>query len=61
MCFLHYDKSNVDAEEIMKCFESEEEKIAIEEQTSQTFHLCVADLVIDTLYCAKGNLNFGVS
>lgn len=45
----------------MKCVEKEEERIAIEEPTKMTFHLCIVNLVIGTLYCAKGNYNFGVS
>jgi tetratricopeptide repeat protein 30 len=45
----------------MKCVEKEEDRIAIEEPTKQVFHLCIVNLVIGTLYCAKGNYNFGVS
>ncbi len=45
----------------MKCLEKEEERIAIEEPTRQVFHLCIVNLVIGTLYCAKGNYTFGVS
>jgi len=52
---------NADAEELMKCVEKEEDRIAIEEPTKQVFHLCIVNLVIGTLYCAKGNYNFGVS
>ena len=52
---------NADAEELMKCLEKEEERIAIEEPTRQVFHLCIVNLVIGTLYCAKGNYTFGVS
>lgn len=52
---------NPEAEELMKCIEKEEERIAIEEPTRQVFHLCIVNLVIGTLYCAKGNYVFGVS
>jgi tetratricopeptide repeat protein 30 len=52
---------NADAEELMKCVEKEEDRVAIEDPTKQTFHLCIVNLVIGTLYCAKGNYNFGVS
>mmetsp|Transcript_17499 Transcript_17499/g.29471 ORF Transcript_17499/g.29471 Transcript_17499/m.29471 type:complete len:555 (-) Transcript_17499:282-1946(-) len=52
---------NADAEELMKCVEKEEDRIAIEEPQKQVFHLCIVNLVIGTLYCAKGNYNFGVS
>merc|ERR1711966_608426 len=27
----------------------------------QRFHLCIINLVIGTLYCAKGNFEFGIS
>ena len=27
----------------------------------QAFHLCIINLVIGTLYCAKGNFEFGIS
>ena len=46
---------------MMKCVEKEEDRIAIEEPTKQTFHLCIVNLVIGTLYCSKGNFGFGVS
>ena len=51
---------NADAEELMKCLEKEEERVAIEEPTKQVYHLCIVNLVIGTLYCAKGNYTFGV-
>ena len=52
---------NADAEELMKCVEKEEERISLEEPTKMTYHLCIVNLVIGTLYCAKGNFVFGVS
>lgn len=52
---------NADAEELMKCLEKEEERIAIEDPTRQVYHLCIVNLVIGTLYCSKGNYTFGVS
>ena len=45
----------------MKGVEKEEERIAIEEPTKMTYHLCIVNLVIGTLYCSKGNYTFGVS
>lgn len=27
----------------------------------QSYHLCIVNLVIGTLYCAKGNFEFGIS
>jgi tetratricopeptide repeat protein 30 len=29
--------------------------------TKQVFHLCIVNLVIGTLYCSKGNFEFGIS
>lgn len=52
---------NAEAEELMKCLEKEEERIALEEPNRQVFHLCIVNLVIGTLYCAKGNYTFGVA
>ena len=52
---------NADAEELMKCVEKEEDRVAIEEPQRQMFHLCIINLVIGTLYCTKGNYSFGVS
>lgn len=52
---------NQDAEELMKCIEKEEERIAVEDPTKQVFHLCIVNLVIGTLYCSKANFEFGVS
>merc|ERR1711871_1824412 len=28
--------------------------------TNQVYHLCIVNLVIGTLYCAKGNFEFGI-
>ena len=53
--------ANADAEELMKCVEKEEDRIALEDPTKQVFHLCIVNLVIGTLYCTKGNYVFGVS
>lgn len=52
---------NQDAEELMKCIEKEEERVAIEDPNKQVFHLCIVNLVIGTLYCSKANYEFGVS
>ena len=52
---------NADAEELMKCVEREEDRIGIEEPSKQVFHLCIVNLVIGTLYCSKGNYNFGMT
>ncbi|XP_014232048.1 tetratricopeptide repeat protein 30A [Trichogramma pretiosum] len=52
---------NSEAEQLMKKIEKEEETVAFEEQDKKLFHLCIVNLVIGTLYCAKGNYEFGIS
>lgn len=52
---------NEAAEELMRKIEREEERITAQEPTKQVFHLCIVNLVIGTLYCAKGNYEFGIS
>jgi tetratricopeptide repeat protein 30 len=52
---------NEEAEELMRRIEKEEEKLAFTEPDKQCFHLCIVNLVIGTLYCAKGNFEFGIS
>lgn len=51
---------NEDAEEIMRRLEREEEKSQYEEPEKHVYHLCIVNLVIGTLYCAKGNYEFGI-
>lgn len=52
---------NEDAEELMRKIEKEEEHMALQDPDKQFFHLCIVNLVIGTLYCAKGNYEFGIS
>ena len=52
---------NEDAEELMRKIEKEEERRGFTEPDKQCFHLCIVNLVIGTLYCAKGNYEFGIS
>ncbi|KAI1301707.1 Tetratricopeptide repeat protein 30A [Halotydeus destructor] len=52
---------NDDAEELMRKIEKEEEQLAYSDPDRKTFHLCIVNLVIGTLYCAKGNYEFGIS
>ena len=42
----------------MRRVEREEER---GDPDKQAFHLCIINLVIGTLYCAKGNFEFGIS
>ncbi|XP_014205769.2 tetratricopeptide repeat protein 30A [Copidosoma floridanum] len=52
---------NSEAEQLMKKIEKEEDSVFGEEQDKKLFHLCIVNLVIGTLYCAKGNYEFGIS
>ena len=62
LCVAHIMTSqNEKAEELMRRIEKEEERVAYEDPDKQCFHLCIVNLVIGTLYCAKGNFEFGIS
>ncbi|XP_044264063.1 tetratricopeptide repeat protein 30A isoform X1 [Tribolium madens] len=52
---------NEEAEELMRKIEKEEDQMAIEEPDKKYFHHCIVNLVIGTLYCSKGNYEFGIS
>ncbi|XP_076645119.1 tetratricopeptide repeat domain 30 [Halictus rubicundus] len=52
---------NAEAEGLMKKIEKEEQAISREDQDKKLFHLCIVNLVIGTLYCSKGNYEFGIS
>ncbi|EDO29767.1 predicted protein, partial [Nematostella vectensis] len=49
------------AEELMRKIEKEEEQVAYDDPEKKIYHLCIVNLVIGTLYCAKGNYEFGIS
>lgn len=52
---------NEQAEDLMRKIEKEEENLAYQDPDRKVFHLCIVNLVIGTLYCAKNNFQFGVS
>eukprot|EP00899_Mesostigma_viride_P015377 jgi/Mesvir1/23840/Mv10645-RA.1 len=52
---------NEEAEDLMRRIEKEEERVSFQDPDKQCFHLCIVNLVIGTLYCAKGNYEFGIS
>ncbi|XP_061568286.1 intraflagellar transport protein 70A [Cololabis saira] len=52
---------NEEAEELMRKIEKEEEQVSYDNPDKKVFHLCIVNLVIGTLYCAKGNYDFGIS
>eukprot|EP00922_Rhytidocystis_sp_ex-Travisia-forbesii_P067069 GHVS01099691.1.p1 GENE.GHVS01099691.1~~GHVS01099691.1.p1 ORF type:complete len:232 (+),score=22.85 GHVS01099691.1:368-1063(+) len=53
--------ANEDAEDVMRQIEKEEEESQLQDPKKQVYHLCIVNLVIGTLYCAKGNFEFGIS
>eukprot|EP01006_Ploeotia_vitrea_P063115 TRINITY_DN84963_c0_g1_i1.p1 TRINITY_DN84963_c0_g1~~TRINITY_DN84963_c0_g1_i1.p1 ORF type:complete len:665 (-),score=-1.14 TRINITY_DN84963_c0_g1_i1:66-2060(-) len=62
LCVSHIMTSqNEEAEELMRRIEKEEERKSYSDPDKPCFHLCIVNLVIGTLYCAKGNFEFGVS
>ncbi|XP_075871843.1 intraflagellar transport protein 70A isoform X2 [Nelusetta ayraudi] len=52
---------NEEAEELIRKIEKEEEQISYDDPDKKVFHLCIVNLVIGTLYCAKANYDFGIS
>jgi len=52
---------NEQAEELMRKIEKEEENLSYQDPERKIFHLCIVNLVIGTLYCAKNNFQFGIS
>ena len=52
---------NEDAESLMRRVEREESALARRDPERPRFHLTIINLVIGTLYCAKGNYEFGIS
>ena len=52
---------NEEAEELMRKIEKEEEQMSYDDPDRKVFHLCIVNIVIGTLYCAKGNYDFGIS
>ncbi|XP_030764736.1 tetratricopeptide repeat protein 30A isoform X2 [Sitophilus oryzae] len=52
---------NEEAEELMRKIEKEEDQMSFEDPDKKYFHHCIINLVIGTLYCSKGNYEFGIS
>ncbi len=52
---------NERAEELMRAIDAEEEEARFQAAGPPRFHLTIVNLVIGTLYCVKGNMQFGVS
>ena len=51
---------NEEAQDIIKSVEEEESKATMANPDGQYFHVCIVNLIVGTLYCAKGNYEFGI-
>lgn len=51
---------NEEAQEIIKKIEEEERKAMQQNQEALYFHVCIVNIIVGTLYCAKGNYEFGI-
>ena len=54
-------QENEQAQDIIKQVEEEEAKAMAQNPDGQYFHVCIVNLIVGTLYCAKGNYEFGIS
>ncbi|CAD6186166.1 unnamed protein product [Caenorhabditis auriculariae] len=60
VCYIMTNQ-NEEAEDLMRKVEREEEEAREAEPTKKFYHVCIINLVIGTLYCSKGNYEFGIS
>ncbi|GMT30723.1 hypothetical protein PFISCL1PPCAC_22020 [Pristionchus fissidentatus] len=62
VCYI-LTSQNDEAEELIRKVEREEERMILypENENAKSFHICIINLVIGTLYCNKGNYEFGLS
>jgi tetratricopeptide repeat protein 30 len=51
---------NEEAQEIIKRIEEEERKAIQLNPEAHYFHVCIVNIIVGTLYCAKGNYEFGI-
>lgn len=47
--------------QLLRRVEKEEERMAFQDESKQRIHTVILNLVIGTLYCSKGNFEFGIS
>lgn len=59
VCYIMTSRNDT-AEELMRKIEKEEEELAYSQPNRRLYHLCIVNLVIGTLYCSKGNYEFGL-
>lgn len=53
-------QKNEEAQEIIKKVEEEELKALQQNPELQLFHVCIVNIIVGTLYCAKSNYEFGI-
>lgn len=58
VCYI-MTNNNEEAEELLRKVEQEESMLL--DAGEKSFHLSIINLVIGTLYCSKGNYEFGIS
>lgn len=51
---------NEKAEDLLRSIEREEEEELSRDPEKNLYHLCIVNLAIGTLYCSKGNYDFGI-
>ena len=52
---------NEDAEKLMRAIQKQEAQLAQQDPEKKCYHLCIVNIVIDKMYCLKGNWNEGIS
>ncbi|EFO99628.1 CRE-DYF-1 protein [Caenorhabditis remanei] len=60
VCYIMTNQTD-DAEAMLKRVENEEEQAALVRPNEKFFHNSIISLVIGSLYCSKGNFEFGIS
>ncbi|CAI4225202.1 unnamed protein product [Auanema sp. JU1783] len=60
VCYIMTNQ-NEEAEELMRKVEREEDDAREVDEYRKIYHVCIINLVIGTLYCSKGNYEFGIS
>ncbi|KAK2727001.1 intraflagellar transport protein 70B-like [Artemia franciscana] len=60
VCYILTGK-NESAENLLKKLEQEETQAQMQTPGAKIYHLSIVNLVIGTLYCVKGNYEFGIS
>ncbi|CAI2311934.1 unnamed protein product [Caenorhabditis sp. 36 PRJEB53466] len=60
VCYI-MSNQNEEAEDLLRKVEKEEERVSEENPGEKLFHNSIISLVIGSLYCSKGNFEFGIT